>query len=418
MNILIINHYAGSPGHGMEYRSYYLAREWVKSGHKVMIVAATNSHLRTMQPEPSPDLTPEDIDGISYLWLKTPAYYGSGFKRIVNMLWFVAKLQLHAKKIAGMFMPNAVIASSTYPMDIYPARRIALRSGARLCFELHDMWPLSPMIIGGYPKYHPFIMAIQRAENYACRHSDCYLSLLGNAEDYLLEHGLDPGRFFYVPNGFSEEEYLQSQTAPPDLPAEHLNLLNRLKSQNKIVVGYTGGHNPSNALKALLEAALMMKENPHTAFVLVGHGGDKEDLIHFAGTNQLENVHFLPPVPRQSIPALLSCFSLLYAGGVKSTLHHYGTSFNKITDYMLAAKPMIFSANDPYSLVVKAGCGVQVPAEDPQAIKTAVEHLAELPEHQRNELGDKGRIHALHQLSYTRIAGKIINIIQKIEPRQ
>ena len=30
MNILLINHYAGSPQYGMEYRPYYLAREWVK----------------------------------------------------------------------------------------------------------------------------------------------------------------------------------------------------------------------------------------------------------------------------------------------------------------------------------------------------------------------------------------------------
>jgi hypothetical protein len=28
----LINHYAGSPEHGMEYRTFYFAREWVRSG--------------------------------------------------------------------------------------------------------------------------------------------------------------------------------------------------------------------------------------------------------------------------------------------------------------------------------------------------------------------------------------------------
>ena len=53
MNILIINHYAGSPEMGMEFRPYYLAREWQKLGHKVLIVGGTYSHLRKKQPEKS-----------------------------------------------------------------------------------------------------------------------------------------------------------------------------------------------------------------------------------------------------------------------------------------------------------------------------------------------------------------------------
>src|SRR3954468_20797879 len=50
MKILLINHYAGSPRHGMEFRPYYLAHEWVRAGHQVTIVAASHSHLRSNQP--------------------------------------------------------------------------------------------------------------------------------------------------------------------------------------------------------------------------------------------------------------------------------------------------------------------------------------------------------------------------------
>ncbi|HMN57678.1 MAG TPA: glycosyltransferase family 4 protein [Ottowia sp.] len=46
MNILLINHYAGSPRHGMEFRPYYLAREWVRMGHQVQLVAGSYSHIR------------------------------------------------------------------------------------------------------------------------------------------------------------------------------------------------------------------------------------------------------------------------------------------------------------------------------------------------------------------------------------
>ena len=50
MNILYLNHYAGSPALGMEYRPYYLAREWVRASHAVTMVAASFSHVRARQP--------------------------------------------------------------------------------------------------------------------------------------------------------------------------------------------------------------------------------------------------------------------------------------------------------------------------------------------------------------------------------
>ena len=51
MNILYINHYAGGPSYGMEYRPYYMAREWVRAGHRVTVVAANFSHVRAGQPQ-------------------------------------------------------------------------------------------------------------------------------------------------------------------------------------------------------------------------------------------------------------------------------------------------------------------------------------------------------------------------------
>jgi hypothetical protein len=69
MNILLINHYAGSLQHGMEYRPYYLAREWVRMGHRVRIIAASQSHVRTHQPEMAGVRIDEVIDGIEYTWL-------------------------------------------------------------------------------------------------------------------------------------------------------------------------------------------------------------------------------------------------------------------------------------------------------------------------------------------------------------
>lgn len=67
MRILYINHYAGSPKHGMEFRPYYLAREWTRSGHQVKIIAADQSHIRRTSPDlGSAEYLDDVIDGVQY----------------------------------------------------------------------------------------------------------------------------------------------------------------------------------------------------------------------------------------------------------------------------------------------------------------------------------------------------------------
>ena len=61
-----MDHYAGSPAMGMEFRPYYMAREWVKKGHNVRIVGGDFSHLRIKNPKIRKDFTTQTIDGIKY----------------------------------------------------------------------------------------------------------------------------------------------------------------------------------------------------------------------------------------------------------------------------------------------------------------------------------------------------------------
>jgi glycosyltransferase involved in cell wall biosynthesis len=409
MNILYINHYAGAPKYGMEFRPYYLAKEWIKQGHNVSIIGANFSHLRYAQPLIEKDLENEIIEGISYYWLKTPSYNSSGIKRIINMITFVLKLNIYAKKISNQLHPDVVIASSTYPLDIYPAHKIAKMSNAKLIFELHDMWPLSPMLIGGYSKNHPFIKIIQRAENYACKNCDGYVSLLENAEHYLIEHGLKPGKFKYIPNGFSEEEwnnYLEN------IPTEHLALFKKLKKDNKIIIGYAGGHSSSNELNTLIESAKEI-QNKNVSFVLVGDGPLKNNLIQKASDLKLTNIYFLPAVKKTAMPALLENFDITFIAGIKSELHYYGTSSNKVIDYMLAGKPIIFAVEQPNSLIEKVGCGLQIPAENKMALIDTINKILDLPKEKLIEMGEKGRIYATQELNYSTLAKKFIQAIEE-----
>jgi glycosyltransferase involved in cell wall biosynthesis len=388
MRILYVNHYAGSPRHGMEYRPYYLAREWVRSGHDVQIVGSSQSHIRSRQPELAGEYRLDEIiDGIQYTWFETPAYSGNGIGRVWNMASFVRRLYLESKRIATSFKPDVVIASSTYPMDIWPARRIAKLAGARLVFEIHDLWPLTPMELGGMSKRHPFIMLLQAAEDYAYRHADAVVSMLPKVHDYVESKGMPRDRLHIVPNGVDPREWV---TASSELQANVDATLSAIRKAGNFVVGYAGTHGVSNSLHTLLDAAVIMRDEKVT-FVLVGGGPEKAALRRRAQAEQLQNVCFLDPVAKEQIPALLQRFDIAYIGWQRQSLYRFGIAPNKLMDYMMAARPVLHAVeagNDP---VGEAGCGLTVAPENPALTAQGIRNLLALSPDERQAMGLCGK---------------------------
>ena len=306
MNILLIDHYAGNPELGMEFRPYYLAKEWVNQGHQVLLIGATYSHLRKRQPQEGM----QKVNGINYYWIKTNVYRGNGIGRIISMFVFVFKLMFGLKRIYDSFKPNMVIASSTYPLDIYPARKIAQHYKAKLIYEVHDLWPLSPMELGGYSKWHPFIVLMQRAENFAYKYSDQVVSLLPNALDHMKKHGLADGKFIYIPNGFDRAEWENNEE---NKYCQHHNFLKELRNSGKKILGYVGGHSKSNALDFLLDAMKLINDEDIVC-VLVGDGQEKMRLVQRTKREKISNVVFLDSVFKNEIPSLLADMDVLYIG--------------------------------------------------------------------------------------------------------
>lgn len=408
MKILLINHYAGSQKYGMEFRPYYFAKKWVDLGNDVTIMGASFSHLRSIQPKIECNFQEEKIDGINYIWVKTPKYKGNGIKRFVNMLIFVASLLLKAKSIAKKVEPNVVIASSTYPLDIFPAKLIAKKTGAKLIFEIHDLWPLSPMILGKMPKYHPFIMLIQLAENFACKWSDKVVSILPLAKEYLVEHGMDDGKFFHIPNGVVVEDWMNAE----DIPELHKRKIERLKREGKFLICYAGAHGLANALESFVRAAKLIK-NPQIHLILVGDGLEKQNLIKIANQENLVNITFLPPVPKRAIPNLLKEMDVLFFSLQKCSLFKYGISPNKLIDYMMAKKPIISAVEAGNDIVKEAGCGLTVEPENIMEYVKSIEELFKISEKERILMGEKGREYVLKNNNINDLATKVFKEMER-----
>lgn len=408
MKIIIINHYAGGPEYGMEFRPYYLAREWRKDGNYVNIISASFSHTRFEQPKVIHNFHKQIIDGINYFWIKTPKYKGNGIKRFINILVFVAKLALNFKKIPINFQPNVVISSSTYPLDIFPAYLIAKKSKAKLIFEVHDLWPLSPMVLGGMYKYHPFIILMQQAENFAYKNADIIISMLPLAKDYMIKHGMKNDKFFYIPNGICIEEW---ENANQELPEIHKNEINMLRNTNKFLICYAGAHGLANGLYDFIRCAKIL-EDKNVQIVLVGDGPEKEGLINFTKKINVKNVSFLPGVSKNTVPSLLKEMDILFFSLKNCEIFKYGISPNKIFDYMMAGKPIISAVNAGNDLITEASCGLSVEPGNPQGYANAIITLLNMDEKERTKLGANGKSYVKANHDYKILAKNFLEILK------
>ena len=404
MNILYLNHYAGSPLLGMEYRPYYLAREWVRAGHRVQMLAADFSHVRSTQPVAGESV----IDGIACRFYATPRYAGNGLARVKNIVAFLRAVWADTPRLLREFKPEVVIASSTYPMDIWVARRIARRARAKLVFEVHDLWPLSPIELSGMSRWHPFALLCQAAEDAAYRDADVVISMLPKVHGHMASRGLDLKKLHIVPNGIALDEW---QGEPPPLRADVAQALASARAAGRTVVGYAGSMGLPNALDTLLDAAALLRDEL-MQIVLVGSGHEQTRLAQRVTDEGLANVQFLPPIPKAQVPSFLAGVDIATIGWQRVPIYRFGIAPNKLMDYMMARCPVLHAVaagNDP---VAEAGAGLTVAPESPSAVAEGLRRLAATPVAERLAMGERGRAFVLAHHTYPVLAQRFLDALR------
>jgi len=391
--ICVINEYAGSPSHGMEYRHYYLGKNWVESGHDVSIISSSYSHLYNYLPVKRK----EYIEGIRYRWIKTFNYGDShNKKRVFKWMLFTAKLfflPLFQKK------PDIILVSPMAPFPILPAWIWAKLWGAKLIFEVKDIWPLSVIELGNISPRHPLMLCMSFFERFAVKRSDLVVSNLPNYGSHLRNDlGIDRD-FHWISNGISINH---AETDPLD--KKTLECL----PEDKFIIGYAGTVGAANALDSFLEGARILNSEKDILWVVVGDGQEKRRLM--AKYESDSNILFLDSVRKNQVPELLSCFNACYIGLKKERLFTYGVSPNKLFDYMLSGRPILYAIDSgDFNVVQESQCGISVEAENPTAIAEGALQLF-CDRSNNTEMGEKGMNLVLREFTYQKLAEKYVDL--------
>jgi glycosyltransferase involved in cell wall biosynthesis len=290
-------------------------------------------------------------------------------------------------------------------MDIWVARRLARRAGAKLVFEVHDLWPLSPIELSGMSRRHPFIMMVQKAEDDAYRDADVVISMLPKVHDYMASRGLDLKKLTIVPNGITLDEW--SGSAPP-LRDDVAQAIAAARAAGKTVVGYAGSMGRPNALDTLLDAAKRLQGEP-LQIVMVGDGHERAHLAARVAAEGLVNVTMCPPIPKAQIPSFLAAIDIAYIGWQRVPIYRFGIAPNKLMDYLMAGCVVLHSVDAGNDPVAEAGCGLTVPPDDAAAVADGLRRLAALPADERRAMGERGRAFVLANHTYPVLARRFLS---------
>lgn len=397
---------AGKLDSGWGERHYYFSKYWVKKGYDIKIVSGSYNHLFHNQPKinPKEKFTYEKIeDGITFCWVKIPEYDGGSIFKLWSMIVFAYRILFLSTQKLGK--PKIILVSSMPIFPIISGWYLKKKHKAKqLIFEIRDLWPLTPMYLKGYSKWHPMVVVMRWVEKFGYKKADKIVSLLPNAGSYINKISKDTSKLHWIPNGI-DEKLLTFE----NLPTKVIEKL----PKNKFIIGYTGTMGMANALEYLIEASILLKNNTDIHFVFVGDGYLKEELQENVKGNK--NVTFIAKINKNQVQQMLSYFDVCFVGRNKTPLFDYGVSSNKFFDYMLAKKPIISSSNKIKDPVELSNCGFVVEAEKAESIVNAILELKNMSIEERKEMATLGYNYVKKYHNFDFLSNKYINLFENKE---
>lgn len=406
MNILIINHYAGSRSLGSETRPWHLAREFQKAGHSVVIAAADFSHKRIRNPVIQPPRQEKTLDGVSYCFYATPSYENDVGGRGKNISAFARGIWRDSRRLAEAFRPQVVVAASTHPYDIFGALRIAHRTGAVLVCELHEIWPVYQQEIYRYDHRDAALLLGEYALDLALKRSDAVVSLLPHGERYLTARGISTGKYLEIPEAVSVSGSLP-------LSQRRREYLERLRRSYDFLLIYQGHIGDEKCLHPLVEAAKLLEEE-NVAVVMAGNGGYKINLKRTMREAGTKNVYLMDRVEDPEKGSFCAMADCLFYGDRRNSAAEYGIRSSKLLEYMGWGRPVLTSFAAQSSPVTLSGCGFNVKDPTPEALAEGIRRMMAFSPEEREKMGKQGTVYLEEHHSYPLVARRYLDLFQKL----
>ena len=278
--------------------------------------------------------------------------------------------------------PDAVMVMSP-PLPLGVAGWLAASSRrAPFVFNIQDVFPDVAVELGAITNPR-VIAAASWLERFLYRRADAVTVLSEDLRDNVASklRGRRPERVEVIPN-FVDTVRIR--------PADRENgYRDEYGLRGRTVVMYAGNVGLSQSLDLVVDAARRHRDRDDVVFVINGGGSALDGLRQAA--DGLPNLRFVPMQPRERLPEVLAAADLhlvpLRTGLARSSVP------SKLYSILAAGRPVLASVDagtEVATTIERAGAGVSVPPEDPDAFSAALDDLLDDPD-RRAQMGASGR---------------------------
>ena len=403
MHILLIHQAFASLDEPGGTRHHELARSLVQRGHQVTIIASPISYLTgAKRSDQKRFIVRSQLEpGLTLLRCNTyHALHRSFTHRVLSFIGFMV-----SSFIAGLGVRQVDLVWGTTPpiFQAVTAWLLSRLKGVPFLLEVRDLWPEFAIQVGVL-RNRSLVRLSEWLERFLYRHADRVVVNSPGFVAHVTQRGAR--QVDVVPNG-ADPDMFDPADSGQDFRKEY-------GLQGKYIVLYAGAHGMSNDLGVALQAAALLKDQAEIQLVLLGDGKEKPALQEQAQYMGLQNVHFIPALPKQGMSAALAAADACLA--ILKAVEAYKTTYpNKVFDYMAAGRPVLLAIDGVMRQVVEqAGCGVFCEPGDALALAEAIRRLAADQELGRR-MGLAGRSYVAAHFNRHHLAEKLALLMEEMQ---
>jgi glycosyltransferase involved in cell wall biosynthesis len=370
MRIVFFSHYYPPEVNAPASRTSEHCREWVRSGHQVTVVTCAPNH-------PAGRLYPgyrnrlfsrETVDGVEVVRVWTLLAANQGFLfRTLNYLSYALTALIAMPRLRR---PDVVISTSPQffcGLTGLPAKWFWR---APWVLEIRDIWPESIVTVGAMRKGF-LIRTLEWLEAFAYRNADRIVSVTDSFVPHIASRLNGAPAIDVIKNGVDLSQFTSGGSR--EAAKESLNL------EGRFVAAYVGTHGMAHGLDTVLDAALLLADDPRIVILMVGDGAERERLELRAAELGLSNVRILGQRPKSDMPAVwaatdVSIIHLKRSDTFKKVLP------SKMFEAMAMQCPIVLGVEgEAKALLEEARAGIAVTPEDAGELATSIQQLADDP---------------------------------------